>query len=279
MSIIPTLIFRLRSGLCYYFRASTLYNIQSPYFTKFIASVLDTSKQYYFYLDIEEERKSLLKNGKKINEIDYGAGRSLSVSAKQIKIRDIARRSLSSPNQSRLLANLVQFMKPETILELGTSLGISTLYMAKSSPSSSVWTLEGNPEIAAFANQLFENTGTVNIQVIQGPFETTLSEVLIKMKKADLIYLDGNHRKEPTLNYFDKILEKTSTSSIIVIDDIRWSAEMNEAWNMLKKHKKVKASLELWKIGILFFDPALSKENHVIIPYCLKPWRIGLFGN
>lgn len=279
MRFSATLLFRIRSLIGYYFKASTLYNIQSPYFTRFIISVLDTSKQYYFYKAIEAERKALVSNKKKINETDFGAGRSFTAASQQIEIREIARKSLSSAHQGRLLSNLVQFMQPKTILELGTSLGISTLYMSKSGPSSQVWTLEGNPELCAVAAQLFEKFDASNVNIVTGPFETTLPEVLLSINHADLIYLDGNHRKTPTLTYFEKIIEKTCPSSILVVDDIRWSADMNDAWQTLKKHEKVTSSLELWKIGILFFDTSLSKEHHVVIPYHFKPWKIGLFGN
>lgn len=278
MKNVKTLIFRIRSLLEYYFLASTKYNIQSPFFHQFIRIVFDTSKHYYFYADIENERKRRLKDNSYVRETDFGAGRSFDKKNTKILVKKIALKSLSSSYQCRMLSNLVLYLRPKNILELGTSLGISTLYISKASPSSTVFSLEGNPEISNLAKESFQTLGAGNIQTITGPFEETLTKLLEKTNTFDIVYLDGNHRKEATIEYFELLKNKLGHQSVVVVDDIRWSEDMFEAWEFLKNHEKVVASLELWKIGFLFFNPKLSKEHHTFIPYPWKPWKIGLFG-
>lgn len=246
--------------------------------TRFLDFVLDTSKRYYYYSAIEQERKSFLKNNQAIEMVDYGAGSVYQHTGLTVRVSSIAKRALSSPTQGRIMANIVQFLRPSTILELGTSLGISSLYLGMGNSSATVWTLEGNPAVANLAQELFSRMNTNNIQLVTGPFESTLSNVLNQLETIDFIYLDGNHRKEPTIYYVEQIMPQCTDSTIIILDDIRWSKEMYDAWEIIKRHPSVSSSLELWKLGILFLNPSLSKEHHIIIPYYLKPWRIGLFG-
>jgi len=262
----------------YYSKAGTAYNIQSPYFHHFIQHVFDTSKLYYFFKEIEQERKRLLSDEKQIDETDFGAGRTFRKPNKQIQIKQIAQKSLSSRYQCRILSNLVLHTKPGYILELGTSLGISTLYLAKSSPSSSVITLEGNPQIAKQAQKMFHTAKASNIKLITGSFDESLSGAVENIACLDLVYLDGNHKKDATVRYFQSLKNKFQEQTIVVVDDIRWSPEMNEAWEILKADEKVTSSLELWKTGFLFFNSKLSREHHVYIPYPFKPWNTGLFG-
>jgi len=135
---------------------------------------------------------------------------------------------------------MAQFYKPANVLELGTSLGITTAYLAAANNQSLVTTMEGAGEVAAIARKNFERLNLQNIQIVTGNFDETLSPVLQKMPSIDFAFIDGNHRKAPTLLYFQQLLNHILPSSILIFDDIHWSKEMEDAWKIIQQHKQVK---------------------------------------
>ena len=149
---------------------------------------------------------------------------------------------------------LVNHFQPKNIIELGTSLGITTLYLAASSKKISVQTLEGCPQTAAKAKE----------DVIVGEFSETLPQVLKNTARVDFMYFDGNHRKEATLNYFEQALSHVAEESIFVFDDIHWSKEMEEAWQIIKSNPKVSLSIDLFHLGILFFRQGIPRQDFVL---------------
>jgi predicted O-methyltransferase YrrM len=114
------------------------------------------------------------------------------------------------------------------------------------------------------ARLTFDFAEARNIRLIEGNLDRTLSEFLQTIRKIDFILMDANHRYQPTVSYFESLLTRISESSIVVLDDIHYSAEMEKAWNELKTHKLVYGSADLYRCGILFFDPSLNKQ-HVIL--------------
>ena len=235
---------------------------------------MDVAKVYHAFTSIENERKKLLVNRDKINFIDLGAGNN----SGERTISEIARGSLSSIRQSRLLFNLVAYYRPVNIVELGTSLGISTMYLASVNSKTKVFTIEGNPSSAMVARNLFKKYGLNNIVPIEGNFDDKLPELLSQLKNIGLAYIDGNHTEEATLNYFNALTNKIDERSILVFDDIYWSKGMAEAWRKIKQDKRVTLTIDLYDIGIVFFDTQLSKEDMVLIQYWKKPWKLGFWG-
>src|SRR5690606_25194025 len=152
---------------------------------------------------------------------------------------DIARTSLKPPRHARTLFRLARWFRPEQVLELGTSLGITTLYLAKGADEGMVTTIEGCPQTHRIAQEHFERLGQRNITPLLGSFRARLPEALQRMERLDLAFLDGNHAKEPTLDYFEQCLERSHNDTVIVLDDIHWSREMEEAWETVKAHLRV----------------------------------------
>ena len=212
---------------------------------------------------IEQLRGKLLKNQDSIHIDDLGAGSRVS-SSPQRKISSIAKYSASPPRFSRLLARLIDYFEYQTILELGTSLGLNTLHMAMSKANVNVDTIEGSSSIAQLARQHFQEMGAQNIQLHEGNIDVVLPALLAQNKSIDLAYLDANHRYAPTLTYYELILPHLHDKSILVLDDIHWSAEMNQAWNELCDRPEVSLSIDLFEGGILFFDQELPKEQYVL---------------
>jgi predicted O-methyltransferase YrrM len=162
---------------------------------------------------------------------------------------------------------MVRAYQPSNIIELGTSFGISTAYMATAAPNATVYSLEGASAIATIAQQNFDQLGTQNIQLIPGDFTDTLPKLLQSLDGVDFAYVDGNHRQAPTLDYFHQLMAKSHENTVIIFDDIHWSAEMEAAWEIIKGHEPVTLSIDLFFIGIVFFKKDFKAKQHFILRF------------
>jgi len=250
----------------YRWKAKTEYDVHSPFLFDLIEHVLNDTRDYYLFEAIEQLRTQLLVIDTELEVVDFGAGSKRSRAPRR-KVSTIAKNTLITPKFGKLLFYLVEHYNCNTILELGTSLGISTLYLAGAKHDSRIITLEGSPEIAAFAKQNFEKVHINNIEILTGEFSQTLPKALDFLGKVDLAFIDGNHRREPTIRYFEQILPFCHNNTILVFDDIHWSAEMEEAWNHIKKVEKVTLSVDLFFKGIVFFNTDLHEKMDVTIQY------------
>ncbi len=238
----------------------------SPFVFDFIKNVLNDKKKYECYSLIEQQRKTLLNDTTIIEVEDFGAGSSVIKTNKRI-VKNIAQSSLKPKRFSQLLFRMVQYYQPETILELGTSFGITTAYLAAGSKNTSVNTCEGAKNIAAIAQQTFNNLHLKNIELTEGDFTNTLPPVLTKLKNIDFAFVDGNHRKVPTLDYFIQLLNHSGPSAILIFDDIHWSTEMEAAWEAIKQHLAVTLTIDLFFIGIVCINPAIKVKQHFVIRF------------
>lgn len=213
-------------------------------------------------MEIEGFRQLLLTNHSIIEINDLGAG-SAQLHSTSRAISNIARTSLSPRKYSLLYRNIIQRFTSPVILELGTSLGINTLYLATQTRSR-VTTFEGSSSIAEQARKVFTLAGSDNITLILGNIEDTLPIHLQAVDKLDFVFLDANHRYNPTLSYFQQLIKKAHQHSIFVLDDIHYSREMENAWNSIKTTKGVHATVDLYRCGLVFFDPALNNQHLVL---------------
>ncbi|MCY7422425.1 MAG: class I SAM-dependent methyltransferase [Chitinophagaceae bacterium] len=242
------------------------HGVHSPFVFDFIKNVLNDKRQFYAYESVEGVRKQMITNDTVVTITDYGAGSTVSKSNER-KVNSIARASLKPAKYGQLLFRIANYYKSKTIVELGTSLGVTTAYLASANPSGKVLTFEGADEVSNIASQNFEHLGLNNIEVIEGNFDNTLIGALQKLSSVDLAFVDGNHRKEPTLNYFYQLLEKANESSIFIFDDIHWSKTMEEAWDEIRHHASVTLSIDLFFIGLVFFRPEQKKQQHFTVRF------------
>ena len=262
----------------YYRKARTKYDAHSPFFHHFISEVLDTKKSFYIHEGIENLRDKLLRINKNIEYNDLGAG-SKSRTGTQRNIKDIAKNSSTNERDGKILFNLVIYNDAKTVLELGTSLGIGTSYLASAASSVQVHTLEGDPASAYIASRNFNLLGLNNVSIHEGAFSRTLPNLLKELPTIDIAYIDGDHTYEATFQYFSMIKSYLSAKAVVVFDDIYWSKGMQRAWSEIIKDDDVKASLDIYSKGFVFFDPEIitDSKHFTLIPTSMKPWRIGLF--
>jgi len=254
--------------LNYYLKASgsSGHGIHSPFVFDLITKVLNDKSHYPEYDKVEGLRQQLLADKTVLNIEDFGAGSSV-IKTNQRTIASIARSAAKPKKFGQLLFRMVKIYQSKTILEIGTSLGITTSYLSLARPGGHIITLEGAKEVAAVAKNNFASMGLQNISIIEGNFDRTLSSVISPLSTVEFVFIDGNHRREPTERYFQQLLPKTDNDSILVFDDIHWSGEMEQAWETIKKHPSVRCTIDLFFIGIVFFRQEFREKQHFRIRF------------
>ena len=162
---------------------------------------------------------------------------------------------------------MIDHYGPAQIMELGTSLGITTAYLASANTNAKVTTFEGSASIAQIARQNHGSLGLANISLLEGNFDDQLPKWLAHNKKVDFAFIDGNHAYKPTIAYFEALLGIVEDHSILVFDDIHWSKEMEAAWAQISAHPRVTLSIDLFFIGIVFFRKEFAQKQQVSIRF------------
>lgn len=252
-------LFQTKAYLNYWLDAVDEHSLHSPYFFDFYTRIVKCKNTFQGIPAIEKLRDQLLKDQRELVFNDLGAG----TSGTPRKIAEITQSSVSPVGLSGLYVRIIEHIKAKAIVELGTSFGINTLYLAHP-PSTKVITFEGVQQIAEIAQLTFEFAASENIRMITGNIDATLTETLQSVRKLDFALIDANHRYAPTVRYFNRLVSKVSETSVIVLDDIHASADMERAWTEIKQNKLVYGSIDLFRCGIVFFDPSLNKQ-HVIL--------------
>jgi predicted O-methyltransferase YrrM len=246
-------------------RSWSKFDLHSPFIYVIWSQILNDKSVYGEYRKIEKLRNKLSNEPGYLKMVDLGAGAGdIQWYHRIISIRRIIRRSGVSPSYGRLLFRISRYFKPAVTVELGTSLGISTSYLAMGNPEGQITTIEGCREIADLAVKNFQTLGLSNIHQIISSFESALPGVLHDLESIDLVFIDGNHRKKPTLQYFYQCLQHFHDDSVLIIDDIHWSAEMEDAWNEIRANPNVSVTIDLFRMGLVFFKPGLSKEDFIL---------------
>lgn len=242
------------------------HGIHSPFVYEFIEKVLNDKKQYACYTAIENRRKTLLADNTVIEVEDFGAGSSVIKTNKRV-VSKIAASSLKPKKYAQLLFRMVQHYQPKTIAELGTSFGITSSYLASGNTGAKLYTCEGAKNIAAIAQQTFAVQQLKNIELLQGDFTLTLPQLLQRVDKIDLAFIDGNHRHKPTVDYFEQLLLSSTDETIFIFDDIHWSSGMEAAWKEIHQHSKVTLTIDLFFIGIVCINPGVKVKQHFTIRF------------
>ena len=236
-------------------------NIHSPYLFEWVRMIMYDTHAYYSWADIEQCRCAMLESSKALTYVDYGCGKRTHTMTSQRMVRDIAQTSLEPSIYAQLLFRLVNWMGHQAreqhndslhIVELGTSLGITTAYLASADSRNQIVTFEGCHEVAEEARANWEKLQLHNIQCVEGDIDVTLQNNLPAV--VDIAFIDANHTYEATMRYFNTILHHIHNKSVVVIDDIYHSPEMRRAWGEVCRCNAVTTTMDIWRMGIVFFD-------------------------
>ncbi|MBI2968640.1 MAG: class I SAM-dependent methyltransferase [Bacteroidetes bacterium] len=253
----------------HFLSAISIHNIHSPFVFQILTGMQLSDEDSDRIANIEKLRKGLLRDNSEIIFFEMGAGSKISSADQKesgkpgIKrmMRDIIKSSVK-PELGVILYKLCRYFKPEVVVELGTSAGISTAFLAMADPGGKIFTIENNPSSADAAEKNFRELGISNIEQIRGTFDNELPSLLGKLRKIDFIFIDGNHRKDPLLKYFELCLEKSHPSTVFIFDDIRWSDDMLSGWESVRNHERVSVTLDLFQAGIAFLVTGIAKQHY-----------------
>lgn len=260
-----SLIQALGSFLRYRVGATTKHGVHSPFVYELITQVFEHKEGNDDLNQIRQIYREQQKSSRVLETTDFGVssdGRSYST--RFLKVSEINRSSSVNRRTGELLYGLVKHFKPRKIIEMGTSLGISTLYIAKAAPKAEIITMEGCAAKVDVAKSNFSRLEALNIKVTTGRFDTQLNNVLLLLESIDFAFIDGHHRYKPTLAYFQKILQHSHENTVIVLDDIHWSKGMEKAWSEIQALKEVTVTIDLYRVGLVFFRKGLTKQHFVI---------------
>lgn len=236
---------------------------EKPAFVFELTKYLFRSKiEHSKYLILNKYRESLYSNNSTLQITDFGAGSRVFKSNTR-KISSIAKNAGITKKRAQLLCKLTSYYNFQDILELGTSLGLATSAFSLGNPKASITTIEGCPETAKIAQQQFNTfqLNTINLKI--NAFENELAQ--LKQQKFDCIYVDGNHKKDATLSYFNILLNNVHENSILIFDDIHWSKDMTKAWNEIKQHPRVTLSIDSFFWGFIFFKKEIKRKQHLYL--------------
>jgi predicted O-methyltransferase YrrM len=250
----------------YRLTAYTEHDVHSPFVYTFYTELILKQDPYADFEVLKSLRKSLLNNPQLLEVTDLGAG-SRKMATNKRAISNIARHGIAQKKQAEFLYRLVRRFSPKTMIELGTSIGLTSLYLSKASPDSTLYTIEGCPNISAFSKSLFQKQEAHSISTIQGNFNDELPKLLSQLNTVDFMYFDGNHAYEPTMRYFTMALEKKQASTIMVFDDIHWSAGMEQAWKEIRSNPEVTLSMDFFHFGIVFFRTEQKNKEHFVLKF------------
>lgn len=263
--------FHLGQWWQFYRSARTKYQIHSPFVFELVMAVLEDQRFYYAFRDVEQLRAKMLRSDVVLQVQDYGTG-----NGGPTRLSSMVSRAASTPKQGRALFRLADWAKPATILEIGTSVGIGAAYLASGARQARMITLEGCPDTAAVARLNLEVLGlNQQVAVRTGPFEQTLPVAVQELGSLDLVFFDGNHRQEPTMQYFRLCAAHAHARSVFVFDDMHRSPEMVAAWQEIKQDSRVSLTVDLFGLSLAFFNPESGVRQHInVVPSRWKFWKV-----
>lgn len=247
--------------LAYLLKANNVRKIKK--INPIIFEVISPHSYFDNFQNIEKQRNLLLKNDQLLKITDYGTGSRVN-NDKLRPIANIAKYSLKPPKQAQILFRLIRYFNCKNNLEIGTSLGITSCYLAMANKKSKLFTLEGCSEQLKVAENIFKNLNINNIKTVEGNFSKTLPHILKEIKTLDFVFFDGNHSFSATQKYYKNCLPFAHKNSIFVFDDIYLNEDMRKAWKMFISKKEITLSIDLFHFGIVFFNPSFNKK-HILI--------------
>ena len=253
---------QIKNYISYIKHRVNAHGIHSPFVFEFYNEVLHKSRSFKDD-DIWALRKKLFANDRLIRIEDFGVGSRKNNSADR-KISELAKVAGINRKYGKLLTKIVDFYKVENVIELGTSLGLGTSYLASSKSIKKIITIEGSEEVATVAKENFEYLQLKKIEQIVGVFDDNLEEASNRLEKIDLIYIDGNHQYDATKKYFDFFIDRAHDETFIIFDDIYWSEGMTKAWNEIIQSEKISVSIDLFRMGIVCKRKTQAKQHFVL---------------
>ena len=255
------MFYQIKHYLKFLLRSTNQHGVHSPFVYNLVTRCFYDKKTYLEYKKLKKFRADLKSSNNFIKVTDFGAG-SKTLNTETRTVSHLVKHVAISNNNAKLLFRISNYFEPKYVLELGTSLGLATQALSLGCPNAKITTIEGCPELSKYTKSNFEKLQLKNISLINNDFSKAISN--LGSNKLDLVIFDGNHTKTATLAYFKSLLPKVHNDTIFIFDDIYWSKGMTEAWQTIKKHPKVKVTIDTFFWGLVFFRQEQAKQHFSI---------------
>jgi len=262
--------YSIKAFFNFWLSSKTIYDIHSPTVYEFLQFTLDPNRTYYDFAYFDQIRYRIKQEETLLPSSHYGAGSKVSSKAQPIK--KIVRHTLSPPKVSEQLYRINLFLNTENCLELGTCLGLNSMYLAKSC-SGRLTTIEGHSPYYKYAQQLFRSQKLENVDLMEGAFTACLEK--LPDGQYDMIYIDGDHTYDSTLQIVDMCQRLIKPNGLILVSDIYWNKEMSLAWKELQSLPAFPLSIDLFHAGILWGSGWKISKKHIPFStlHWTKPWK------
>ena len=253
----------IKSYIQFLWHSKNEHGVHSPFVFDLVTKCFYDKKQKSDYSVLKKYRNDLLQNKNTIEVTDFGAGSRVFKSNTR-PVSKIAQTAGITPKRAELLYRIVHYFQPDSILEIGTSLGLATSALSLGSKKATITSLEGCPNTMAIAKNQCQLQNLKNIHFVNTEFSGYLQNLPNETEHYELIYFDGNHSKKATLDYFELLLPTITNETVWIFDDIHWSKDMEEAWEIIKENPKVTVTIDTFQWGFVFFRIEQVKEHFVI---------------
>ena len=237
------------------------HGVHSPFVFSLVTNCFNDKTKYPNYEILKKHRQALRQDASFIEMKDFGQG-SRVFKGNARKVAAVLKNAGMKKKRQKLLFRMAKYFQSENILELGTSLGLGTIALSVSNEFAAIHTVEGCPNTLRKAQEYFEKFNLHNVQIHEKLFKDFLLENAAE--KYDLIFIDGDHNGERTLEYFNSLLKNIHNDSLIIFDDIYWSKDMTAAWQQIIANEKVTVSIDTFRWGLVFFRKEQPKQHFVI---------------
>lgn len=254
------MLYQIIEYIKFLFASTNKYGVHSPFVYNLITVCFNKKTDKLKQKKLQAYMHLLSKSSQEITVIDFGAGSRVFKNDKRV-VSNIVKHVAISEKQAKLLIRLGEYLKINTVLEIGTSLGVGTLALALGNKKIKIATLEGCSNTIEIPKRNLKNYTSNSIQFVEGDFSKTLSKTIIS-QYFDLVYFDGNHQKQSTIDYFELCLKTVHNETVFIFDDIYWSKGMTEAWNYIKNHPKVTLTVDTYDLGFVFFRKEQFQTEH-----------------
>ena len=257
------MFFQIKSYLTFLWHSKNEHAVHSPFVFNLITKCFYNKQSKPEYKLLKTYRNILLQNRSTIEVSDFGAGSKVFKSTNR-SILKIAKTAGTSYKRAELLFRITNYFQSAKILELGTSLGLATVALSLGNKNAKITSLEGCKNTMDVAKVNLDKICSPNVELIATEFGDFITETNLNSKIFDLIYFDGNHQKEATLDYFEQLLVTITNDTVWIFDDIHWSAAMEETWKIIQGHSKVTVTIDTYQWGFVFFRREQPKEHFII---------------
>ena len=237
----------------------------NPTLLKVVDSLLKVDKDDFTPTDraafarVEAHRKRLLASNEVVDYRVFGSNNTE-------LIKNVCAKATSPATWARLIYTLAKELPAKKVLEIGTNLGVSGSYLLeamRSTEGSHLVTMDGMPRYVEISREAFLTiVPEARFETIVGRYEDTFDAMVARHEGFDLLFIDGNHQRDPTVEYFLKLLSRATRPSLWVFDDIYWTTGMEDAWRTIRHHPQTAYSIDMYKQGIVVVDPAVTEPRH-----------------